>query len=107
MGVVPRIQSKLWRILHTHRGKTLLQNLQNLESTALKRAMVRFRGGREKGVMVFVVCLGVTQEDMMEILLWRKSLGRSLRLHDAAEFVGEMCHVNGCGQETTCPHAIS
>ena len=54
MGVVPRVQSKLTRVLHAHRGKKLLQDHQNLESAAMKRAMVRFRGAREKGAMSFV-----------------------------------------------------
>ena len=57
MGVVPRAQSELSRALHAHRDKKLLQDLQNLESAAMKRAMVRFRGAREKGAMAFVQCL--------------------------------------------------
>ena len=32
----------------------------------MKRAMVRCRGAREKGAMVFVECLGFSQEDTME-----------------------------------------
>ena len=39
VGVVPRVQSKLSRALHAHRGKKLLQDLQNLESMAMKRAI--------------------------------------------------------------------
>ena len=54
VGVVPRVQSKLSRALHAHRGKKLLQDLQTQESATLKRAMVRFRGAREKGAMAFV-----------------------------------------------------
>ena len=54
VGVVPRVQSKLSRALHAHRGKKLLQDLQTQESAATKRAMVRFRGAREKGAMAFV-----------------------------------------------------
>ena len=54
VGVVPRVQSKLSRALHAHRGKKLLQDLQTQESAATKRAIVRFRGGREKGAMVLV-----------------------------------------------------
>ena len=38
VGVVPRVRSKLSRALHAHRGKKLLQDLQN---TAMKTAMVR------------------------------------------------------------------
>ena len=38
----------------------------HLESTAMKRAMVRFRGAREKGAMAFVECLEVAQEDTIE-----------------------------------------
>ena len=62
VGVVPRVQSKLSLVLHAQRGKKLLQDLQNLGSTAMKRAMVRFRGAREKGAMAFVECLGVSQK---------------------------------------------
>ena len=65
VGVVPRVQSKLSRALHAHRGKKLLQDLQTQESAATKRAMVRFRGAREKGAMAFVECLGFSQEDTM------------------------------------------
>ena len=61
VGVVPRVQSKLSRALHAHRGKKLLQDLQTQESAATKRAMVRFRGAREKGAMAFVECPGVSQ----------------------------------------------
>ena len=65
MGVVPRGQLHLSRALHAHRGKMLLQDLHNLESTATKKAMVRFRGAREKGAMVFVECLGFSKEATM------------------------------------------
>ena len=65
-GVASRVQSKLSRALDAHCGKKLLQDLQNVESTAMKRVMVRFRGGREKGAMAFVECLGVSQEDTIE-----------------------------------------
>ena len=107
MGVVPRVQSKLSRALHAHRGKKLLQDLQTQESAAPKRAMVRFRGAREKGAMAFVECLGFSQENTMEGPLWRETLGRSLGSHDATELVGGMCHGDGCRQETTRLHAIS
>ena len=107
VGVVPRVQSKLSRALHAHRGKKLLQDLQTQESTAMKRAMARFRGAREKGAMAFVECLGVWQEDTMEGPLWRETLGRSLGLHDAAERVGGICHGNSCRQEPPRLHAIS
>ena len=66
VGVVPCVQSKLSRALHAHRGKKLLQDLQTQESAATKRAMVRFRGAREKGAMAFVECLGFSLEDTME-----------------------------------------
>ena len=58
-GVVPRAQSKLSRTFHVHRGEKHLQDLQNLESTAMKRDM-------EKGAMASVKYLGVSQEDTME-----------------------------------------
>ena len=107
VGVVPSVQSKLSRALHAHRGKKLLQDLQTQESAATKRAMVRFRGAREKGAMAFVEWLGFSQENTMEGPLWRETLGRSLGSHDATELVGGMCHGNGCRQETTLLHAIS
>ena len=107
VGVVPRVQSKLSCALHAHLGKKLLQDLQTQESAATKRAMVRFRGAREKGAMAFVECLGFSQEGTMEGPLWRETLGRSLGSHDATELVGRMCHGNGCRQETTRLHAIS
>ena len=107
MGVVPRVQSKLSRALHAHRGKKLQQDLQTQESTATKRAMVKFRVAPEKGAMAFVECLGFSQEDTMEGPLWRETLGRSLRSHDATELVGGTCRGNGCRQETTRLHAIS
>ena len=107
VGVVPRVQSKLSRALHANRGKKLLQDLQTQESATTKRAMVRFRGAREKGARAFVECLGFSQEDTMEGPLWRETLGRSLGSHDATELVGGMCHGNGCRQETTRIHAIS
>ena len=84
MGVVPRVQSKLSRALHAHRGKKLLQDLQTQESAAKKRAIVRFRVAREKGATAFVECLGASQEDTMEGPLWRETLGRSLGSHDTA-----------------------
>ena len=40
VGVVPRVQSKLSRALHAHRGKKLHQDLQNLARTAMKRAII-------------------------------------------------------------------
>ena len=64
--VVRRVQSKFSRALHAHRGKKLLQVLQNLKNTVTKRALVRFRGAREKGVIAFVECLGVSQEGTIE-----------------------------------------
>ena len=71
-GVVPRVQSKLSRALHAHHGKKLLQDLQTQESAVMKRAMVRFRGAREKGAMAFVECLEFSQEDTMEGNLWQE-----------------------------------
>ena len=106
MGVVPRVQSKLSHALHAHHGKKLLQDLQTQESAAMKIAMVRFRGAREKGTMAFVEPLGFSQEDTMEGPLWKETLGRNLRLHDATELVGGMCHGNGCRQETTRRHIL-
>ena len=90
-----------------HRGKKLLQDLHNLENAAMKWTLVRFGGPREKGAMSFVKCPGVSREDTMEGPLWRETFDRSLGSHDAAEFVGGMCHGNICRQETTLLPAIS
>ena len=57
VGVVPHVQSKLSRSLHAHRGKKLLQDLQNLDNTTMKRDMVRVGEAREKGTIAFVECL--------------------------------------------------
>ena len=70
VGVVTSVQSKLSRALHAHRGKKLLQDLQTQESAATKRAMVRFRGEREKGAMAFVECLGFRKKTR-----WRAPCG--------------------------------
>ena len=107
VGVVTRVQSKLSRALHARREKKLLQDLQTQESAVMKRAIVRFKGAREKGAMAFVECLGFSQEDTMEGPLWRETLGRNLGSRDATELVGGMCHGHGCRQETTSLHAIS
>ena len=106
VGVVPRVQSKLSRALHAHRGKKLLQDLQIQESAVMNRSMVRFTGAREKGAMAFVG-LGFSQDDTMEGPMWRETLRRSLESHDATELVGRVCHGNGCRQETIRLHAIS
>ena len=71
----------MYNLINTHTHT--LQDLQTQESAATKRAMVRFRGAREKGAMAFVECLGFSQEDTMEGPLWRETLGRSLGSHDA------------------------
>ena len=107
MGVASRVQSKLSRALHVHRGKKLLQALQTQESAAMKKPTVNFRGARKKGTMTFTECLGFLQEETIEGPLRRETLGRSLGSHDATELVGGMCHGNGCRQETTRLHAIS
>ena len=59
-------------------GENILKDLQNLNNTTVKGAMVRFRGAREKGAMAFVECLGFSQEDTVEGPLWRETLDRSL-----------------------------
>ena len=69
--------------------------------------MVRFKEAREKGVMAFVECLGVSQEDTMEGPPWRETLGKNLGSHDAVELVGGMCHGNDRQKETPRLHAIS
>ena len=101
--VVPRVQPILSRALHARRGKKVLQNLQNLDNTTMKRAMVRFRGALEKAIMTCLKYLELPQEETIESPLFREILGKSLRQQDAAEFVGRMCHGNGFRQETTAP----
>ena len=107
LGIKPRVQSKLSRVLHARRGAKLLEDIRNQDNYTMKRAMVQFRGAREKGAMAFVECLGVSREDTMEGSLWRETLGRSLGSHDAVEPIGGTCHGNGCRKETTRLHAIS
>ena len=41
--VVSRVQSKLSRALHAHRGRKLLQDLRLVESTTMKIAMAWFK----------------------------------------------------------------
>ena len=106
MGVAPRVQSRLSRVLHAHHGVKLLTDDRNQEGNTSRRAMVRFRGAREKGTMTFVECQGISQEEIMEGCLWRETLGTSLRSHDAADPVGGMCYGNGCREETTRLHTI-
>ena len=48
MGVAPRVQSRLSRALHAHYGVKLLTDLRNQERNTSRRAMVRFRGARER-----------------------------------------------------------
>ena len=60
-----------------------------------KESYGKVQGSAGEGAMAFVECLGVSQEDTMEGLLYRETLGRSLGSHDAAELVGETCHGNG------------
>ena len=57
---------KFLSAIHAHHGEKLLRDLQTQESAAIKRAIARFRGAREKGAMAFVECRGVLQEDTME-----------------------------------------
>ena len=104
MGVVPRVQSKLSRVLHVHRGMKPPQNLQTLGNTTMKRAIARFRGAREQDLIaLFVECLWASQEDAVEGPLWKNTLGRSLGLYDAADHVGGMCNGIGCQQEPIQP----
>ena len=44
--------------------------------------------------MALVECLGVSQENTMEGLLWRETLGRSLGSHHAADLVSRICRGN-------------
>ena len=66
VGVGPRVQSKLSRTFHAHRGRKLLLDFQNLDNTTTKRAMVRFRRALETGAMAYVECMEVSQEATMK-----------------------------------------
>ena len=106
MGVTSRVQSRLSRALHAHHEVKLLTDLCNQEGNTSKRAMVRFRGAREKGTMTFVECQGISQEEMMEGCLRRETLGKSLGSHDAADPVGGMCYDNGCRGDYEAPRGV-
>lgn len=49
LGLVPYIQSKVARLLHTHKGKYLRRHLREQEGCAAKRAYVCITGVAEKG----------------------------------------------------------
>ena len=66
VGVAPRVHSKLSHALYAHRRKNLPQDLQTLENTITKRAMVRFREARGKGTMTFVERLEFAHDDTMQ-----------------------------------------
>ena len=66
MGVTSRVQSRLSRALHAHHEVKLLTDLCNQEGNTSKRAMVRFRGAREKGAMACIEYQGISQEETME-----------------------------------------
>ena len=72
----------------------------------MKRAMVRFSGPREKGTVAFAECLGVSQDNIMEVLLWRDTLRRNLGSHDAAELVSGrvMAMATGKKPSISTPH---
>ena len=53
--------------------------------------------------MVFVECLGVSQEDTIKGTQWRETLYRNPGSHDAAGLVGGKCHDNGCRQKSPAP----
>ena len=53
--------------------------------------------------MVFVECLGVSQEDTMEAPLWRETLGTSLGLHDAAKLVDGSAMAMVAGKKPPSP----
>ena len=54
VGFLPRVRSKLSCALHAHRRK----KLQKLDNMAMKRAMIKFRGAREKVSTALLECLG-------------------------------------------------
>ena len=77
--VLSRVQSKFSTALVSHRGKKLLQDLLNLDNTTIKRAMVGFRGQREKSAIPSICRMpGVSQEHTMKDSLWKETLGKNL-----------------------------
>ena len=64
-GCAPRPINDLPPSTRTVR-RSSCRTFKNLDNTTLKRAMVMFRGAREKGAITLVECLGVSQEDTME-----------------------------------------
>ena len=107
VGVIPRVQSKLSRALHAHRGKKLLQDLQNLGNVATKRAMVRFR--RAGKTICHDICgiPGGLARGHDGGAPFKQTLGRSLGPHNTAKLVGGMCHGFDCQQKTAYLYAIS
>ena len=73
----------------------------------MKRAMVKFKGWREKDAMACGIPGVLDQNTMMESPLLWEILGKSQGSHYGAERGGGMYHGNCCRQETTCLHAIS
>ena len=103
VGVKPRLQSKLSRALHAHRGKNLLQDLQKFGQHGNEDSY----GEVQRSAKKRAPCPGVWHIDTMEGPLWRETLGSRLGSHDAAGLVGGKCHGSGCRQETTRLHAAS
>lgn len=56
---MPRVQSILSGALHAHHETESLE-----DNGRSKRTMVKFSRGWEKGAMIFVECMGVSQEEI-------------------------------------------
>ena len=75
------MSNRSFRARSTHTAGKASQDLQDLNNTVMKIAIVRIKEAQDNVTMTFVECLGVSQEDAMEGFLWRETLGRSLGPH--------------------------
>ena len=62
VGAASLLRSNLSRAHDVRNGKKLLQELQTLDSTTTRRALVRFKRAWEKGDRTFVKCLGSSKK---------------------------------------------
>ena len=91
MGFVPRALSKFLGALHGYHETKLLHDFRSQKNNTMKRAMVKLRRERDKGVMtLFVVCMGIYLEDKTEGSLQRNIIKMSLASHNAVVPVGEL-----------------
>lgn len=82
LGLVPLVQSKITRMLHSPPRQVPLRHLYEQEGGAAKRAYVRLIGPREKDIMAFAKVQRCTLFRHHEDNLWRETLGKCLGFHD-------------------------